>query len=436
MIYPTIRAILLAAAGAPLGLALGLLGGRLWLVGLAWLAAVLGACLVDAIAGADRRKLTVALEAPPILVLGCRGGVDIEVAFTGPPPRALELALEANARLTVWPTRLKTAVEGGSAKARFDLEPLRRGEARLDRLWLRWKGPLGLIFKQRQETCDLAMPVMLNIPRVKDDAARLISASPLFGAHLQDRLGGASEFHALTDYRSGMDRRAIDWKQSARHRQLLAKTFEAERNHHVILAIDSGRLMSEPVAGVARIDRALEASLLLAFGALKAGDRVGLYAFDERPRLWSGPLAGHGAFTQLQQLAARIDYEATETNYTLGLVQLSAHLGRRSLVVIFSEFTDSTTAELMIEHIARLLKTHMVLFVVIEDEELQTLERAPMERPADVAKAVLAGALTAEREAVLARLKRMGVDILQADITALGPALLARYIAIKQRALL
>jgi uncharacterized protein (DUF58 family) len=436
MIYPTIRAVLLAAAGAPLGLALGLLGGRLWLLGLAWLAAVMGACLADAIVGVDRRKLTLALEAPPILVLGHRGVVDVEVAFTGQTPRALELALEANGRLTVWPARMKASVDTGSVKARFELEPLRRGEARLDRLWLRWTGPLGLIFKQRQESCDLAMPIVLDIPRVKEAAARLISSSPLFGAHLQDRLGGASEFHALTDFGFGMDRRTIDWKQSARHRQLLAKTFEAERNHHVILAIDSGRQMSEPVAGIARIDRALEASLLLAFGALKTGDRVGLYAFDERPRLWSGPLAGHGAFTQLQQLAARIDYEATETNYTLGLVQLSANLQRRSLVVIFSEFTDSTTAELMVEHIARLLKTHMVLFVVIEDEELRTLERAPIDRAADVAKAVLAGALSAEREAVLMRLKRMGVEILQAEIAALGPALLARYIAIKQRALL
>ena len=301
---------------------------------------------------------------------------------------------------------------------------------------MRWQGPLGLVFKQRREVCDLRAPIALDIPRVKDEAARLVSTSPLFGAHLQYDLGGASEFHALVDYRSGMDRRMIDWKQSARHRQLLAKEFEAERNHHIVLAIDSGRQMCEPVAGVARIDRALEASLLLAFGALKAGDRVGLYAFDERPRLWSGTLAGQGAFTQLQRLASRIDYEAVETNYTLGLVQLSANLQRRSLVVIFSEFTDSTTAELMVEHIARLLKTHLVLFVVIQDEELQSLERAPIERSEDVTKAVLAGTLAAEREAVLTRLNRMGVEILQADIAQLGPALLARYFAIKQRNLL
>jgi len=101
MIYPTVRAVLLAAAGAPLGLALGLGGGRLWLVGLAWLAAVLGASLADAVLSADRRKLSIDLTAPPILYLGHRGPVDVEVVFPGGAPRAVELTLEP---MTVWPS--------------------------------------------------------------------------------------------------------------------------------------------------------------------------------------------------------------------------------------------------------------------------------------------------------------------------------------------
>lgn len=436
MIYPTTRSVLLAAFGAPLGLALGLGGGRLWLLGLVWLAAVLGGTLADAALGADRRKLQVDITAGPSLFLGHRAPVQVDLAFKGAAPGKVELALETNARLIPWPGRQTCLVRGRASRARFELEPLRRGEGRLESLWLRWKGPLGLAFKQRREVCGLAMPVALDIPRVKAEAARLVSSSPLFGEHLQFDLGGATEFHALVDYQPGMERRNIDWKQSARHRLLLAKAFEAERNHHIVLAIDSGRQMCEPVAGVPRIDRVLEASLLLAFGALKAGDRVGLYAFDEKPRLWSGTLAGNGAFPQLQKLAARIDYETAETNYTLGLVQLSANLKRRSLVVIFSEFTDSTTAELMVEHIARLQRTHMVLFVVIHDAELQSLERAAPARPEDVTKAVLAGAMSHERQAVLRRLARMGVEILQTDVQGLGPSLLGRYIAIKQRNLL
>jgi uncharacterized protein (DUF58 family) len=436
MIYPTVRAVVLTALGVPLGLALAPAGGALWLLGVAWAAAVLAALFADAWLAADRRRIEVRLAAPPTLFVGRVAVAQAEVGFGRSAPKVVELALEADERVGVTPLRLSVPVAGGSARAGFELRPVRRGPARLTALWVRWTGPLGLAFKQRREALDLEAPIILDIPSVKEEAARLASSSLMSGAHLQLQLGGASEFHALVDYRPGMNPRMIDWKQSARHRALLAKEFEAERNHHIVLAVDCGRQMCEPVRGLPRIDRALQASLLLAFGALKAGDRVGLYAFDERPRLWTGVLAGQGAFAALQRLASRLDYAPTETNYTLGLVQLAAHLQRRSLVVVFTEFTDSTTAELMIDNVARLLKTHLVLFVVTEDEELEGLERAALVRPGDVAKAVIAGALASERELVIGRLRRMGVDILQTRIDRLGPALLARYAEIKQRDLL
>jgi uncharacterized protein (DUF58 family) len=355
------------------------------------------------------------------------------VRFQRRAPPWLELALEAGDKLEVRPGTVRARTEAREARAIFDLEPLRRGEGEIRTLWARWTGPLGLTFRQRREAVKAVAPIVLDITAVKEAAGRLASSSLITGSHLQFELGGASEFHALVDYRPGMNRRMIDWKQSARHRQLLAKEFEAERNHHIVLAVDAGRQMCEPVRGRPRVDRALQAGLLLAFGAIKAGDRVGLYAFDEKPRLWTGTLGGPGAFPALQRLASRIDYRPAETNYTLGLVQLGAHLQRRSLVVIFTEFTDSTTAELMVEHIGRLMKTHLVVFVVSEDEELEALEQGEIHRPLDVTKAVMAGALASERELVVSRLKRMGVDILRADFDSLGPALLARYAEIKQR---
>ena len=85
-----------------------------------------------------------------------------------------------------------------------------------------------------------------------------------------------------------MDRRAIDWKQSGRHMKLLAKQYRTERNNQIVFAIDTGRQMCEPVAGIARVDRCVSAMLLTAWIALKLGDRVAINAFDSRPRLSSG----------------------------------------------------------------------------------------------------------------------------------------------------
>ena len=89
----------------------------------------------------------------------------------------------------------------------------------------------------------------------------LLQRDALPDGQAQRRAGEGREFEALADYQPGMDRRMIDWKRSARHGKLLAREFRIERNNNIVLAIDSGRLMCEPVDGVPKVDRAVTAAL-------------------------------------------------------------------------------------------------------------------------------------------------------------------------------
>jgi uncharacterized protein (DUF58 family) len=264
----------------------------------------------------------------------------------------------------------------------------------------------------------------------------MFSRDALHGAKVQLDIGEGAEFHALSDFHSGMDRRTVDWKQSARHHTLLAKEFRTERNHQVVMALDCGRVMSEPIGGAPRIDRAIHGALILAYASLRSGDRAGLFAFDDRPRLSTGVVAGVGAFPLLARQASRIDYGAEEPNYALGLTSLSSGLKRRSLVVIFTEFADPTAAELMIESTARLVKRHLVLFVVMRDDELEALVTAPPETPEDVARAVVAASLLQQRDLVLARLRRLGAHIVETAAERVGPEALNVYLDLKRRDLL
>ena len=58
-------------------------------------------------------------------------------------------------------------------------------------------------------------------------------------------------------------------------------------------------------------------------------------------------------FHRLQIAAAGLDYTAREPNFTLALATLTAKLKRRSLIVLFSDFADPTSAELMVESVER-----------------------------------------------------------------------------------
>ena len=435
-LYPTRLAIGLAALGAPLALGVALAAPRFWSAAAAWVLMTVGLMLADALLAARPSRLALTLNAPRAMGLGRAEDATVEAAFQGGAPREIELALGVNARLAASPVRQRLKLGGGSGRAIVSLTPQRRGEGRLEQLWARWQGPLGLVWLQRTEAPGHGVAITPDVERVKDQALQLFSRNALFGLKAQMESGEGGDFHALKDFQTGMDLRAIDWKQSGRHGKLVAREYRTERNHHVILAIDTGRLMCAPAAGGPRVDLAINAALLLAFAGLKIGDRVGLFAFDAKPRVASGVVHGPQAFPLIQRLAASIDYSTEETNFTLGLTTLAGRLDRRALVVIFTDFADPTSAELMLENVGRLMRTHLVLFVVFHDDELEALVEAEPKDPDDVSRAVIAAGLLRQREIVIGRLERAGARLVDARADDLGMSLLNAYLDAKRRELI
>lgn len=433
MPYPTRRAVLLAALGLPISLVAAALVPQLWLAGVAWVVFIGGVLLLDLFV-ALRPQLSITPALPNTIGMGQEREVSFAVAFDGVgSPRNAEVTLDTSPLLKAQPLRKSIAIADGKAIAQFILQPLRRGEGRLQKLWVRWSGPLGMSWVQRTEEIARTVPIVPNVQTVKDEAMRLFRRDAPVGLRLQLHNGdGGSEFYALRDFQSGMDRRTMDWKQSARHGMLLAKEFQAEQNQHIVVALDTGRLMSAPLGGQPRLDRALHAMLLLAYVGLKLGDRIGLFAFDERPKLRSGTVAGAAAFPLLQRLAAQLDYSTAETNFTLGLSQLSGDLEHRSIVVIFTDFSDATSAELMLENVGRLLRRHLVLFVIFRDEELEAMADREPQTPEDVSRAVIADAMLRERDVVIERLRRLGVQIVDAPVNEISTNLLKTYFAVKR----
>ncbi|QYC11578.1 DUF58 domain-containing protein [Brevundimonas nasdae] len=438
MIYPTRRAVMVMGVGAPVALLAGVLTPAGWLAGPIWILAVFALIAIDAVRAGSRTGLSLDAPEPVRAAVGRPGvtGFIVRFASKGPAPQTVEAAASADARLGLTTASRQAKVEDRSAILTFPFTPERRGTAEFENLWVRWRGPLGLAWKQKIFSLNLPAPVLTDLQSVRDQAVRLFARDALFGAKTQIEMGEGSEFQSLRDYQAGMDRRAIDWKQSARHAALLAKEFRTERNHNVIMALDCGRAACEPVGGVPRIDRAINAALLLSYACLRSGDRAGLFAFDSAPRVTTGALGGLNAFRSLQAVAGRIDYSTHETNYTLALSTLSGQLQRRSLVVVFTDFTDSTAAELMIESLGRLLRRHLVLFVVMRDEELESLTAAEPQEPEDVARAVVAGSLLRERDVVVSRLRRMGAHIVDTPADRIGPEVINAYLDLKRRDLL
>jgi uncharacterized protein (DUF58 family) len=426
--------VLLMAAGAPVALIVGMMWPALWMAAFGWMAFVLLLIALDAAFAPAGRGIVARLIVPRSAPVG--DTVEAMLDLSSPGARRIEATLDADDRLArLGAPRRTLRLQDGTAEARLGFEAIRRGTARLPALWLRWSGPLGLVWRQRREARDDAVLILPDL-RPATEQGQLLLRHALPGEMARVASGSGSEFQSLVAYAEGMDRRAIDWKQSARHATLLARDMRIERNNQIVLAIDAGRAMAEPVAGVPRVDRAISAALLAAYVALKLDDRVGLYAYAEQPVAASAITNGIAAFAGLQRLAAGIDYGTRETNHTLGLTRLAQRLDRRTLIILFTEFTDPTSAELMLHAAGPLLSRHLLLFLIHRDEELESLAAAAPDTAEDITRAVAAQALLRERAIVAARLRRMGVHVVEARHDAVGTALVDTYLSLKRKGLL
>ncbi|MEO1678171.1 MAG: DUF58 domain-containing protein [Pseudomonadota bacterium] len=317
--------------------------------------------------------------------------------------------------------------------ARTDLPVIarRRGTWDVTQLWLKMPSPLGLFDLVPRMTPALSTAVSPDIRPVRSGEIAVRVRSALFGIKQNVAVGDGAEFHQLRDFVPGMDPRSIDWKHSARHRTLLAKETQAERNHSIILGIDSGRLMSAEIAGLPKLDHAINSALALGWAATVAGDRVGLYSYDLRPRLYLPPRSGRGAFARLRAETAKIAYAADESNHALALSDLKVRTPRRSLIVIFSDFVDTTTAELLIENLGALSTRHLVLFVAVSDYDTERQAEARANDLHEMALTVAAGRAVSARAEVLQRLTRLGVTVIDAPRGQAAPALVSAYLVAK-----
>jgi len=434
---PTGRAAVLVGAAVPVALLVAVLFPDAWPFGLAFLAGGLVSIGLDALLSLPPRALTVTWKLPPVLYIGSSDPVTVRLtAGRGGRAVPVELALDADRRLAPPPRVRAMVAPGGSSEIAIALAPRRRGMAEVEKLWLRWQGPMGLVWRHSEYMIETDIAVLPNVRAVRAAAIRFFARDAPTGQKAQNQLGDGSEFDAMRDYVPGLDRRSVDWKHSARHRKLVCKEFKAERNHNIVLAFDTGHLMSEPLDGVTRLDRAINASLLLAYASLREGDRVGLFGFDAQVRLYAEPAAGLQNFARIQHAAAELEYRPEETNYTLGLTHLSARLKRRSLVVLMTDFIDTVTAEMMVENLARLTQRHVVMFVSFVDPALPLMTDAVPASVDVMARATVAGDFVRERAVVMQRLTRLGVHCLDVRHEAVNTEMISRYLMITRRELI
>jgi uncharacterized protein (DUF58 family) len=314
------------------------------------------------------------------------------------------------------------------------LTPARRGVFAFGPVALRVTGPLGLAGRQIETPLSEECRVYPDITAVRRYAllARR-GALHEIGIRAQRYAGAGTEYESLRDYQADDDYRDIDWKATARRGRPVVRQFEVERSQTMMIAIDAGRLML-PLAGtVSKLDRAINAALLLAYLGLEAGDLVGLLVFGKDVVAFLPPRKGHRQFLAITEALAGVEGRLEEPDYRRALSYLTRHLGKRALVVLFTDLLGAEPSRRLLRVLATLTPRHLPLVITQRNRGLEARARVEPRDESDTFATAVAEDILREKAEALGMLAARGTLVVDVHPEDLSVAAVNRYLEVKAR---
>ncbi|MCS5734929.1 DUF58 domain-containing protein [Herbiconiux daphne] len=425
------RLVALLAVGVVPIVWLGELYDSAYAVLLGWLGLMVVLVVVDLVLAASPRRLAVDRTVPARVRLGETVASTLYLTNTG--RRTLRAvvrdAWQPSAGAST--TRSPVVIPRGERRAiTIALTPFRRGERRTERVTVRSFGPLGLAARQATLRAPGRIRVLPPFNARKHLPSRLARLRELDGRASVMIRGQGTEFDSLREYVRGDDVRSIDWRATARHSDVMVRTWRPERDRRVVIVIDTGRTQAARIDDEPRIDTSFESALLLAALATRAGDRVDLVAYDRRLRGRVHGASGPELLSRMVDVMAPIEPDLIEMDWTAvpGLVRQVTT--QRSLVVLLTAIDAPGISRELMSIVPQLTRNHLVVVASVTDPDVVAgvLERGDRD---EVYRAAAAERALLDVARVTTVLKRYGADVITAAPADLPPALADRYIALK-----
>jgi uncharacterized protein (DUF58 family) len=263
-----------------------------------------------------------------------------------------------------------------------ELRPSRRGDQHAATVTTRSIGPLGLAGRQRSTPVSGQVRVLPPFLSRKHLPSRLAKLRELEGMLPVLIRGQGTEFDSLREYVAGDDVRSIDWRATARRADVVVRTWRPERDRRVVVVLDTGRTAAGRVGvdptggdpgGWPRLDWSMDAALLLAALASRAGDQVDLLAHDRVMRAGVFGASRTQLLAQLVDAMSPLQPALLESDAAAMVATIGRRVRRRALVVLLTDLNAAALDEGLLPVLPRLTAGHQVILAAVADPRVDRL---------------------------------------------------------------
>jgi uncharacterized protein (DUF58 family) len=420
---------------------LSLSWGRPWLrwVALVYDLALIALAIIDARRSQLPKSVHITREFSGRFAVGAETNVSINVQNA--QPFAISLVVKDE-----YPPQMKLSglreahirVEGQTSAALvYGLTPPKRGRFEFGQIAVRFLSRLNLVWCETSIGEAIAVKVYPNMRRAREAELKALGARSLVASHRKTSWRGEGrEFESLRDYVRGDELRHISWSATARRGKLTTRQYQIERDQTILIAIDGGRLMTARIEQETKLDSAVHAALALMSAAARAGDNAGLLVFGRKIKSFLPPGRGHEHMDAALEALYSVEPEMIEPSYSRAFEFIAANSKRRSLVILLTDLVDEEGSKELLTSLRLLRPRHLPLVVTIADRDLKAVVSNAPVNVRDLFTQSVAEEIMYLREAALRLVESQGGLALDVTAAALAPALLEKYLQVKERGLL
>ncbi|MFI7098372.1 DUF58 domain-containing protein [Streptomyces sp. NPDC050161] len=330
------------------------------------------------------------------------------------------------------PTSHHTVRIPGAERRRLTtvLRPTRRGDHHAVRVTVRSHGPLGLAARQGSHHVPGTVRVLPPFTSRKHLPAKLARLRELDGRTSILTRGEGTEFDSLRDYTPGDDTRSIDWRATARRQAVAVRTWRPERDRRILLVLETGRTSAGRVGDIPRLDASMDAALLLAALAARAGDRVDLLAYDRRVRASVQGRTARDLLPALTNALAPLESELIEADARGLAATIHRSAPRRSLIILFTGLDTAPVEEALLPVLPGLTQRHELIVAAVADPRIEEMA-AGRHTPEAVYAAAAAEQTRTARRRTADRLRHQGITVIDSTPDHLAPDLADAYLTLK-----
>ncbi|MFT4157056.1 MAG: DUF58 domain-containing protein [Microbacterium sp.] len=396
-----------------------------------WMLLCAGLVALDVSLAASPARVTVTRRIPTRARIGEQATVSVAVHNNG--TRALHAVIRDAWQPTAGVSSARQRLDippGERRRSETTLLPRRRGELVSEFVVIRSRGPLGIAGRQAIHRVRGSIRTLPAFSSRKHLPSRLARLRELDGNTSIQVRGQGTEFDSLREYVRGDDVRAIDWRATARAGTTMLRTWRPERDRHVVILIDTGRTAAARVGDGTRVDAALEATLLLAALASRAGDHVHLLMYDREVRARVSGVDGTALLPALTDAMAPVHARLVDTDWIGAFSSMRTLTTRPSLVVILTAQDAAESARSFFGAFPDATRATSILVGSVTDDGISALAQQRGSRE-DIYLAAAAERTLRDAENVADAIRRAGGEAIAADPETLPPRIADRYLELK-----